>query len=280
MTDISRRTLLSATAAVTALAASPRGRATAAPGASRLKIGLASYSMHKQTFDQVVDVCKQANIKYVSLKDMHLPFKSTPEQLAAAHSKLAAAGTTLVSVGVIYMKDVGEVRQAFDYARAAKAPMIVGAPDPSVLDEVEKAIKATGIPVAIHNHGPDQKHWQSPREVLPAIKSRDKRLGVCMDIGHTVRAGVDPVAMVDECGDRLLDLHVKDLKDKTVKSERVPVGSGIIDIVGLMRALDKRRFSGHIAIEYEAQPDNPVPGIRESLAYLRGVAATLASQSA
>ena len=65
------------------------------------------------------------------------------------------------------------------------------------------------------------------------------------------------------------------MKDKTDKSPRVEVGTGVIDIVGLLRALAKRRFAGHLALEYEINPDNPVPGIRESLAYLRGAAAAL-----
>jgi sugar phosphate isomerase/epimerase len=277
MTDISRRTVLSAGAALGALAASPAGRAQAAAAAGRLKIGLASYSMRKQSLDQVLEVCKQANIKYLTLKDMHLPLSATPEQLAAAQSKLAAAGVTLAGVGVIYMKKETDIRRAFEYARAARSPLIVGGPEPGLLDQVEKAVKEFNIPLAIHNHGPEEKNFPTPREILAALKNRDRRLGVCMDVGHTVRSGADPVAMVEACGDRLLDLHIKDMKEKKPDSDRVEVGAGVLDIVGLLRALARRRFAGHLALEYEVNPDNPVPGIRESLAYLRGVAATLAA---
>ena len=175
------------------------------------------------------------------------------------------------------MKNEEEVRRAFEYAKAAKSPLIVGAPDPAVLDLVEKAVKEFDLPLAIHNHGPDQKHYQTPREIMADIKKRDKRIGVCMDIGHTIRSGVEPVACVAECGDRLFDLHIKDLKEKADKSPRVEVGAGVIDIAGLLRALAKRRFQGHLALEYEVNADNPIPGIRESLAYLRGVTAALAA---
>jgi inosose dehydratase len=277
MTDLSRRVLLSATASLGALAAGGRARAFAAAAASGLKIGLASYSMRKQTLDQVLEVCKLANIKYLTLKDMHLPLSSTPEQLAAANGKLTAAGVALAGVGVIYMKKESDIRRAFEYARAAKSPLIVGAPEPELLDQVEKAVKEFNIPLAIHNHGPEEKNFPTPREIMAAIKKRDRRLGVCMDVGHTVRSGADPVAMVAECGDRLLDLHIKDMKEKKPESDRVEVGTGVLDIVGLLRALAKRRFNGHLALEYEINPDNPVPGIRESLAYLRGAAAALSA---
>jgi inosose dehydratase len=277
-TAISRRHLLQSSASVaaaSAVLARTGGAPSAAPRASALKIGLASYSMRKQSLDQVLDFCKQAGVKHLTLKAMHLPLESSPAEIEAVRSKLAAAGVSLAGVGVIYMKSEDEVRRAFEYARAAGSPLIVGAPDPALLDLVEKSVKEFDLPLAIHNHGPEDKHYPTPRSILAAVKKRDKRLGVCMDVGHTLRSGMDPVASVSECGDRLLDLHVKDHKDRTDKSARVEVGAGVIDIVGLLRALMRRRFQGHLALEYDINPDNPVPGIRESLAYLRGVAAAL-----
>jgi inosose dehydratase len=279
-TEISRRGLLASGAVASAVAlVGAAGPARAAASARALKIGLASYSMRKQSLDQVLELCKQANVKHLTLKDMHLPMKSTPAEIEAAVGKLAAAGVALAGLGVIYMKNEGEVRRAFEYAKAAKSPLIVGAPNPELLDQVEKAVKEFDMPLAIHNHGPEDKHYQTPREIMAVIKKRDRRLGICMDVGHTVRSGVDPIACVAECGDRLFDLHIKDMKERTPNSDRVEVGTGIIDNIGLLRALAKRRFAGHLALEYEINPDNPVPGIRESLAYLRGAAAALGAWS-
>ena len=92
-----------------------------------------------------------------------------------------------------------------------------------------------------------------------------------MDVGHTVRAGADPVRTVAEVGDRLMDLHVKDLRSATDKDSQVEVGKGIVDYPGLIRALHRRNFAGHVALEYEINEDHPEAGIRESLAYLRGI---------
>ncbi len=271
-----RRTFFQSTAAAAAASTVTRAGAEAGPRPLPMKIGLASYSMRSHSLDKVIELCKAADVKYLTLKDMHLPRTDTPEALAAAKAKIAAAGIIVTGGGVINMKnDPDQVRKDFEYARASKLPMIVGSPDPDALDLVEKMVKEFGIPVAIHNHGPEDKKFPSPRDIMAAIKKRDKRLGVCMDIGHTVRAGVDPIACVKECGARLMDLHVKDLRDTKDKNSQVEVGRGSIDIVGLFKALHKQRFAGHANLEYEINADNPAAGIRESLAYMRGVAAAI-----
>ena len=92
-----------------------------------------------------------------------------------------------------------------------------------------------------------------------------------MDIGHTTRAGVDPVKTVDECRELLLDLHVKDLRDKTDKESQTEVGKGALDIPGLFRALEKIGFPGHVGLEYEINETRPLAGTKESFAYMRGV---------
>jgi sugar phosphate isomerase/epimerase len=271
---LSRRVFLHAPLVGVAASALSGGAAAARKG-KQLKIGLASYSMRKQTLDQVIEFCKQSKVTHLTLKEMHLPLKSTPAELQAARDKLKAAGIELAGLGVIYMKSPEEVTAAFEYAKAAQAPLIVGAPSPEVLDATEAAVKQFNIPIAIHNHGPEDKHFPSPLDVLAAIKKRDKRVGICMDVGHTVRANVDPVKAVAQCGPRLFDIHAKDLTDKADKNSRTEVGMGVIDQVALLSALVKHRFHGHVALEYEIKPDDPIPGIRESLAYLRGVAAAL-----
>jgi sugar phosphate isomerase/epimerase len=273
----SRRFLLQSAAATLAagFGASAAAAVTPAAKSTGLKIGLASYSLRKKSLDEVVAFCRAFKVTHLTLKEMHLPLASTPAQLAEARTKLTDAGIQLAGVGVIYMKTEDEVKRAFDYAKAAAAPLIVGAPNPELIDAVEKAVKEFDLPIAIHNHGPEDKHYPSPRDVLAAIKKRDRRLGACMDVGHTVRAGLDPVACVAELGPRLFDLHVKDLSDKSDKESRIEVGRGLIDNVALLRALAKRKFAGHVALEYEVKVDDPVPGIRESLAYLRGAAAAM-----
>jgi sugar phosphate isomerase/epimerase len=244
----------------------PRGKA------HRLRVGLASYSVRKFTLDQVLEMCKEMDIAYINIKDFHLPMTDSQEAIGAARKKIEAAGLTIMGGGTITLKnDTAQVRKAFEYAKAAGFPLIVAAPEPAAFDLVEKAIQEFDIKVGIHNHGPEDKAFPAPQDAYRLLKGRDPRFGLCMDIGHTVRAGVDPVKTVDECKDRLLDLHVKDLKVKTDKESQTEVGKGALDIPGLFRALHKVAFAGHVGLEYEINEMSPQVGIRESFSYMRGV---------
>jgi sugar phosphate isomerase/epimerase len=267
----SRRSFLGTAAGAAAASLLARG-APASLHPRRLKVGLASYSLRKFTLDQAIDMCRAMDVHYLTLKDVHLPMTATPEEIRAARAKLDAAGITLMGGGVIYLKnDEGQVRKAFEYAKMAGFPLIVGAPDPDAVPLVERVVREYGIPLAIHNHGPEDKSYPAPQDALKLIKDRDRRLGLCMDVGHAIRAGADPVRSVADCGDRLMDIHVKDLRSATDRASQVEVGKGMIDFPGLIRALHQRNFSGHVALEYEINEDHPEMGIRESLAYLRGV---------
>ena len=63
----------------------------------------------------------------------------------------------------------------------------------AALDLVEKMARQFKIRIAIHNHGPGDKKYPSPLDVLKMVKDRDELMGVCMDVGHSVRLGEDPV---------------------------------------------------------------------------------------
>ncbi len=242
-----------------------------------LKIGIASYSVRKFSLDQAIETTRQLGLKYICLKDMHLPLKSTTAERQAARKKIEDAGLVLMGGGVIYMNNnEAEIRSLFEYARDAGMPTIVASPDPAALDTVEKMAKEFNIRVAIHNHGPGDKRYPSPMDVFRMVKDRDARLGICMDVGHTVRIGEDPVEVMKACGSRLYDYHMKDVNEATAKGGATEVGKGVIDIVAVLKTLLDLKYQDHVALEYEANADAPMPGLIESYAFMRGVLATLA----
>ncbi len=246
------------------------------PAFGGLKMGITSYSLRKFNLDQAIAMTCEAGVKYISLKDMHLPLNSTPAQRQEAHHKVEAAGLVLLGGGVIYMNNKeAEIRKAFEYARDAGMPAIICSPEPEALDTVEKFAKEFDIRIAIHNHGPGDKRYPSPLDVLRMVKDRDSRMGLCMDVGHTVRIGQDPIEAIRTCASRLYDFHMKDVTQAAPKGGAIAVGRGVIDIVGVLKALLEIKYPHHVALEYEAQADNPMPGILESFAYMRGALAAL-----
>ncbi len=93
----------------------------------------------------------------------------------------------------------------------------------------------------------------------------------CIDIGHSVRAGADIVDAIHQIGPRLFNLHAKDLTDFHEKESQVSVGAGKMPIREIFTALIKTKYKGFIDLEYEIHGDEPMPGVIESFAYMRGV---------
>jgi sugar phosphate isomerase/epimerase len=241
-----------------------------------LKMGVTSYTWLKFSLDQAIAMTKQVGVKYISLKDVHLPLKSTSEQRHEVRKKLEDAGMALMGGGVIYFKNSEEeIRNVFEYAKDAGMATIVCSPDPEALDTVEKMVKKYDLKIAIHNHGPTDKKYPSPLDVMRLVKDRDPRMGVCMDVGHTVRIGQDPVAAIEQCASRLYEFHMKDVTAAVPSGKATEVGKGVIDIVGVLKALVNLKWQYHVALEYEVKSDNPLPGVIESFAYMRGVLAAL-----
>jgi len=243
-----------------------------------LKLGVASYSLRNFSRPQAIEMTKALGTPYINLKSVHLPYDLTAAEIAAARREIEGAGLQIVGGGMItFETDTDDgVRKYFDYAKAAGMPVIVGTSKPGVLPRIEKFVKQFDIKLAIHNHGPEDPDFPSPYDVLKAVKGMDPRMGLCMDIGHTVRTGTDPVRAAADAGPRLLDMHAKDLRDLRDKDSQCVVGEGKIPIAALFKQLEKMRYSGYVNLEYEIDAADPMPGMKQSFAYMRGVLAGLA----
>ena len=240
-----------------------------------LELGLASYSFRQFKLDQALEMTKRVGLKHICLKSFHLPLDAKPEMLAEAAEKAKQMGLDLYGGGVISMGNEAQVKQAFDYAKGAGMRVIVASPAVAVLPLVNDKVQKYDIRVAIHNHGPGDKTYPTPQSIIEKIKDLDKRIGLCIDVGHTIRIGADPVRDVEQYADRVFDLHIKDVTAAAPNGREIQVGRGVIDIPALVRALVRIRFAGVVAFEYEDDPKDPLPGLAESVGYVRGVMAAL-----
>lgn len=246
--------------------------------ASPIRLGLASYTFRNFSRTQMIGFMKQLNVFALNAKDVkdHLPTDSQEE--AAALAEYAAAGVKVHAAGTIYFEknEDADIRSKFEYCkRAGIAVIVAGDPAPETLPRIEKFVKEYDISIAIHNHGPEDKLWHSPLDVLKAVKGLDPRIGCCIDVGHTARTGTDVVQAIHEAGPRLFNVHMKDLTNFQSKESQVVVGEGIMPVRRMFEALVATRYKGFVDLEYEIHPDDPMPGVISSFAYMRGVLAGL-----
>lgn len=218
---------------------------------------------------------KRVGLKYICFKSFHLALDSTPQQIRDVVKKVKDAGLILYGGGVISMKKEADVENAFEYAKAAGMKVIVAGPVPELLPLVDKKVKQYDIKIAIHNHGPGDKHWPTPDQAYDKIKQYDKRIGFCHDIGHTQRLGIDPIVSTEKVADRLHDIHIKDVTGPTAKDHGCEVGRGVIDIPRFLRTLLKIRYAGIVSFEYEKDADDPLAGLAESVGYVKGALAAI-----
>jgi len=235
-----------------------------------LKLGVASYSLRAFPLAEALQMTKELGLRYITLKDMHLPMNSTPEQRKEAARAVREAGLVMAGCGVVYLKnDEKQIRNAFEYARDLGAPVMVSAPDLDALPTINKMVQEFDIRLAIHNHGPGDKRYPSALDAYQLAQSYDKRIGVCIDVGHTVRLGEKELDVIEKVKDRLYDFHIKDMTLREAKGSAIEVGRGVVDVQGVFKALLDMKFQGHIALEYEKDEKNPMPGMRESIAFIR-----------
>ena len=237
----------------------------------KLKLGLASYTFRSFSLEDTIKMTLRLGLTSISLKSMHMHLESSAEDIKKIAGKVRSAGIDLYAAGVIYMKTPKEVEATFAYAANAGLEMIVGVPNHELLPLAEEQVKKYNIKLSIHNHGPGDLLYTSPADVYEKVKDLDKRIGLCIDIGHVQRIGLDPAAMIERYKDRLYDMHMKDVSKESAENAPIEIGHGLIDIPKVIKTLKKIKYQGNVAFEFEKDETDPMPGLSESVGYVRGV---------
>lgn len=240
----------------------------------KFKLGMAGYTFVKFDLDKTLETLKRTDVHYLCIKDFHLPFTSTDEEIAAFHAKLKDSDVTGYAVGPIYMKTEDEVDRAFAYAKRVGVKLIVGVPNVELLPYVDKKVKEYNFNYAIHLHGPDIKIYPDADDVWEHVKDLDPRIGMCLDIGHDTRNGKDPVADLKKYHTRVFDVHIKDVTGTTKLGYSLEIGRGVIDFPAFVKMLRKVGYTGVCSLEHEKDMTDPFMGIAESIGYFRGVIET------
>lgn len=264
-----------AAAAVPVLAKASGLKSEAGKKSYDYKLGVASYTLRKFSTEEALDMTLRCGVNRITFKDMHLPLDASKEEIRKTVELCRKKGVELYGAGVIYMKTKAEVDNAFEYAKTAGMKMIIGVPNHELLEYVEGKVKQYDIILAIHNHGPGDKLYPSAESAYRLIKNMDKRMGLCIDIGHTKRINRNPEQDVKDFSDRVYDIHIKDVTAATAGGTTAIIGRGVIDIPSFLKTVVKSGYNGTLALEYEAEADDPLPGMMECFGYTKGVLAML-----
>ncbi|WP_214226240.1 sugar phosphate isomerase/epimerase family protein [Pedobacter sp. B4-66] len=235
------------------------------------KLGIAGYSFVNFNLDESLKMMKKVDVHYLCIKDFHLPYKSSAEEISAFHAKLKENDVTGYAVGPIYTKTRKEIDDAFDYAKRVGVDLVIGIPVHTDLDYVAQKTKEYNIRYAIHNHGPEDKLYPNAESIYNLIKNLDERVGICFDMGHNKRDGRDSVADFQKFSKRIFDMHLKNVTAATKDGSTCELGRGVIDIPAYVKMLRKVNYTGSCSLEYEKDMKDPLAGIAESVGYFKGV---------
>lgn len=284
MSDLTRRNLLRASVFAATIPALSLASFTSASNVTTdevdpwmgLKVGVATYSLRELPIEEAIQGIKRVGLSYASIKNVknHIDLTHSSDERKRRAQMFRDAGITLLSVGNVTMRSGEEdTRKAFEFARDVGVSTIVCAPDHDTIPLLDKLVKEYDIRLAIHNHGPEDKFFPSPYDIMRAIEKFDKRIGLCIDVGHTARAGVDPAESILKCKDRLYDVHLKDISAMGNKNTPIESGRGILDSKSILTALLKIKYQDHVGFEYEKDSKDPMPGLAETVGYTKGLLA-------
>ena len=238
-------------------------------------MGVQSYCFRKFELDEALDKTRQLGLDFIEVFPGHLPTNTPPERMEQVKDKLTTLGIAMNAYGVVGCgKDHKKNECFFAFAKSTRIGSLTASPAPDSFDSLERLVQKYQINIAIHNHGPGDKHYATDEQILKAIEGRHQRIGSCVDTGHFLRAKVNPVEPIRKLASRVYAIH---LKDADAKGKDVIVGEGVLDLVGMFRALRDIGFSGPISLEYESEPDNPLPAISQCLVAVRDALKQLAT---
>jgi sugar phosphate isomerase/epimerase len=241
------------------------------------KFGVALWTFHTFNFPESLDKVDSAGIKYIEPNTFH---KAGPElkdsmilQLSPAgidklKSLIAQKGLNVESIYIAGDSSLSSWVKQFDIAKQFGVKYVTTEPPLNMWDSIDSLAGVYGVKVAIHEHWKGVSHYWNPDTTLMALKGHPN-FGVCADLGHWPKSGIDPLDAVKKLSGHIIGVHLKDIaayNDPSLKD--VPVGTGVVNFPAIFEELKKQNFNGYIYIERDAedQPSN-LPSVIQTVKY-------------
>lgn len=249
------------------------------------KLSMQSYTFHLFTVPEALDKTAELGLNYIEIypgqrmgpefDDAVFGYNLTLDQQDQLKELAASKKIKIISSGV-WTANRDEWAQVFPFAKNMEMEFISAEPAREDWDVVESLANEYNIKVAVHNHPNENSYWK-PEILLNYIEDRSSLIGSCADVGHFKRMNVDPIPALRELEGRLISFHFKDIAapDSDGNFEDVVWGTGILNVKDILEELKRQNFKGYFTIEYEADWENNLPQIKESIEYFKTISESI-----
>jgi inosose dehydratase len=282
MSNTTRRRFLATSMAVagTLWLARPRvGRASDAAltkSYSGFRVGLQSNVLNafSPQLDAMVGHIANLGLHWVEFAHWHYEVTEDAARIKEVQALLARHGLRMEAYFLGEIKaDTRQLRRTFEFARSNRVSLLVGQPTEEAFPLLDALVKEFDIKIGVHNYGPGHR-FDRIKDLVKAVSPWDERIGYCLDTGHAMRSGEDPIDAVRVLNSRLHGLHLRE--HAAVRRDPQPpesiVGEGALDLESFCRAMRNVSFSGPISLEIYFNPQEPLEPLRRSLANLAAAA--------
>ncbi len=231
---------------------------------AEFRLGIQSYCFRKfKGIDALIRALGSVNLPYVEIWPGHMDYNSERSEIEKNLAAIKDAGITVEAYGAVnFSKDEREAGKIFDFARFAGIQYLtVVSIEQAAIPMVDELSNEYGIRLGVHNHGTKfQFGYFSRLEKL--FSGTSANIGLCLDAAWFLEAGEDPVKAVDVFSDRLYGVHLKDFTfDAEGNHQDVIIGTGGLDLPLFLEKLRGIGFDGYMSLEYEGNPDDPLPDV-------------------
>jgi L-ribulose-5-phosphate 3-epimerase len=231
------------------------------------KFGVALWTFHTVSFPMGLDLVDSAGLKYIepntftrlgpAFKDSNM-IQLSPDGIKKLQSMITEKGLKCESIYITGGADINSWKKQFNIAKMMGVQFVTTEPPLNMWNSIDSLAGAYGIKVAIHEHWKGMSRYWNPDTTLMALQGHPN-FGVCADLGHWPKSGVNPLDAVKKLSGHIISIHLKDIAAyNDPKLVDVPVGTGVVDFPAIFQELKKQGFKGYIYIERDAteQPNN------------------------
>jgi sugar phosphate isomerase/epimerase len=243
-------------------------------------IGVALYSFNRFSFADALDKADSAGVNYVegfSFHNMGKEFNDktmaamTDEDISKLKEMLSAKKLEMQSMYVSGAKNEADWKYYFELAKAMNMQHLVAEPEKESWDMLDSLAGVYKIKIAIHEHAKGKSQYWHPDSVIAAMKDHPN-FGVCADLGHWERSGLNPVECLKKLEGNILGVHLKDIhQSNNPDANDVVIGKGVINFPAIIDEFKRQQFKGVIHVECEHKMENNLAEVIAGKKYFEGL---------